>query len=218
MEGMGAAEPTMATARPRSFGWRSVVRWFGIACLLAATGIGGYVGWLLGGRGIQPARAQTSLRSGFIHTIDTVPTGQAPSPGRGPLPGNAYAELVIPRISLDMIVVQGTDYEHLKSGPGHYLDTADPWQDHGRVGIAGHRTTYLAPFWNLQEMRPGDPITLRTEYGTFRYAVDRVFVMPEATAGVVLNQTQAPTLVLTTCNPRFSASERLIVTANRVDG
>ena len=95
-----------------------------------------------------------------------------PAPtGVVPLRGSAYAELVIPRIDLDMIVVQGTDTESLKKGPGHYPDTADPWDDTGRVGIAGHRTTYLAPFNHLDAMRVGDPITLRTEYGTFDYRV-----------------------------------------------
>jgi sortase A len=84
------------------------------------------------------------------------------------------------------------------------------------VGIAGHRTTYLHPFYDLDKMREGDPIILETEYGTFRYVVTRVFVTPPSNASV-LDQTKDPTLVLTTCNPRFSASQRLIVLADRVD-
>jgi sortase A len=115
-----------------------------------------------------------------------------------------------------MVVVQGTDEEQLKEGPGHYTDTADPWDDTGRVGIAGHRTTYLAPFGNLDKMQVGDPITLETEAGTFRYRVNDVFVVPSEGSGVVLDQTDDPTLVLTTCNPKYSSSERLIVTADRV--
>jgi LPXTG-site transpeptidase (sortase) family protein len=66
-------------------------------------------------------------------------------------------------------------------------------------------------------VREGDPITLKTAYGVFTYRVDHVFVIPSTGSGVVLDQTVRPTLVLTTCNPRFSASERLIVTADRVD-
>jgi len=65
-------------------------------------------------------------------------------------------------------------------------------------------------------MQVGDEITLRTEYGTFTYSVSRVFVVPSAGSGVVLAQTPTPTLVLTTCNPRFSSSQRLIVTADRI--
>jgi len=75
-----------------------------------------------------------------------------------------------------MIVVEGTDTESLKKGPGHYSNTAYPWEDSGRVGIAGHRTTYGAPFWSLDKLRPGDPITLQTEYGIFAYSVTRVVV------------------------------------------
>jgi sortase A len=195
-------------------GWRPIVRWFGIACLVVASGVGGYLGWLLWGTGLETKAAQRTLRADFVPRIGTL-AGDDPAPA--PLSGDAYAEIVIPRISLDMIVVQGTDTEDLKSGPGHYADTANPWDAHGRVGIAGHRTTYLAPFWNLQQVREGDPITLKTAYGVFTYRVDHVFVIPSTGSGIVLDQTVRPTLVLTTCNPRFSASERLIVTADRVD-
>jgi sortase A len=186
-----------------------------VACLLAAAGVAGYIGWLLWGTGLTTKAAQHELREGFQGIVDTRRPDQAPK-GAAPLPGSAYAELIIPRIDLDMIVVQGTDYESLKKGPGHYPDTADPWDDTGRVGIAGHRTTYLAPFYDLDAMRPGDRITLQTQYGTFDYRVDQVFVVPEEGSGSVLEQTATPTLVLTTCNPRYSSSQRLIVTADRV--
>jgi LPXTG-site transpeptidase (sortase) family protein len=195
-------------------GWRPLVRWFGIACLVVASGIGGYMGWLLWGTGLETKAAQKTLREDFVPTIGTRSSDQPPTDV--PLPGDAYAEIVIERISLDMIVIEGTDPIDLKSGPGHYSDTADPWQEHGRVGIAGHRTTYLSPFWDLQRLQAGDPITLRTVYGDFEYRVDQVFVMPASGSGVVLDQTIRPTLVLTTCHPRFSDSQRLIVTADRV--
>jgi sortase A len=195
-----------------------LLKWFGVACLMAAATIGGYIGWLLWGTGLTTQAAQNDLRHGFQHVIDTRPIAEAPEPGSAGLPlrGSAYAELVIPRIDFDMIVVQGTDEESLKKGPGHYPDTADPWDATGRVGIAGHRTTYLHPFYDLDRMQVGDTITLRTEYGSFDYAVTKVFIVPEAGSGIVLAQTPRPTLVLTTCNPRYSSSQRLIVTADRV--
>jgi sortase A len=84
------------------------------------------------------------------------------------------------------------------------------------VGIAGHRTTYLAPFHDLEAMEVGDPITLRTEYGTFDYRVTEVFVIPSEGSGVVLGQTARPSLVLTTCHPKYASYQRLIVTADRV--
>jgi len=184
--------------------------------LMAATIIGGYIGWLLWGTGLTTSAYQRDARPTFTKVINTKDPQQAPPAGVLPLRGSAYAELIIPRIGLDYIVVQGTDEESLKKGPGHYPDTADPWDATGRVGIAGHRTTYLAPFYHLDSMQVGDPITLRTEYGTFDYRVTQVFVVPEAGSGSVLEQTKQPTLVLTTCNPRYSSSERLIVTADRI--
>jgi sortase A len=177
----------------------------------------GYVVWLLWGTGLATERAQQQLRAGVEGSFDhPTPIAQAPpphAPSRIPL-GDAYAEIQIPSIDVDMIVVQGTDYDSLKQGPGHYLDTADPWDLSGRVGIAGHRTTYLHPFFNLDRVQPGDAITLRTAYGGFDYTVTRNFVLPEETAGVVLDQTKKPTLVLTTCNPKYASSQRLIVEAD----
>jgi sortase A len=199
----------------RRLDWRTPVRWFGLLCLMGAAFFAGYVAWLLWGTGIQTQRAQDALRPGIERQIAHP---QAPAAGRGAhiLPGDAYAVIQIPRIGLDMVVVQGTDYGSLKEGPGHYLDTANPWDGTGRVGIAGHRTTYLHPFFDLDRVQPGDAITLLTGYGRYTYTVTKNFVLPEATAGVVLAQTQRPTLVLTTCNPRYASSERLIVEADLV--
>jgi sortase A len=203
--------------RPRRPLSALILKWFGIACLMIAAVLGGYIGWLLWGTGLTTSAYQHAEKPAFVKIVNSKPISQAPAPGTAaPLRGSAYAEIIIPRIDLDLIVVQGTDEESLKKGPGHYPDTADPWDPTGRVGIAGHRTTYLAPFYSLDSMQEGDPITLRTEYGTFEYRVTRVYPIPAAGSGVVLTQTQNPTLVLTTCNPRYSATERLIVTADRV--
>lgn len=191
---------------------------------MVASGIGGYVGWLLWGTGLETARAQDELRTDIGPLF-----GRPTPPGEDEryLPGEAYAAIVIPSIDIDFIVVEGADddtyrsfqwTETLKKGPAHYPDSADPWDDTGRVGIAGHRTTYLHPFLNLDRVRPGDTIELITKHGTFRYEVDRNFVLPEAGSGVALEQTVRPTLVLTTCHPKYSSSQRLIVTATLVEG
>ncbi len=198
--------------RPR---WQGVVRWFGYLCLMAAAGFGGYFGWLLWGTGLETQRAQESLRAGFEEIVGTRPPVEAEDAIE--LPGQAYAQLQIPSLDVDFIVVEGTDYATLKKGPGHYPDTADPWDASGRVGIAGHRTTYLHPFAELDRLRVGGEITLRTEYGVFLYEVTNNFVIPSAGSGRVLTQTQRPTLVLTTCHPKYSSAERLIVTASLVD-
>ncbi len=211
--GMSDAAPPA----PSRADWRRPVRWFGIACLMGAAFFAGYVVWLLWGTGLQTARAQNTLRATIDRQLlDPLPISQAPPPGARLIPGSAYGVIEIPSIGVDMVVVEGTAYEDLKKGPGHYPDTANPWDGTGRVGIAGHRTTYLAPFFNLDEVRVGNRITLLTKYGTFVYRVTRNFVMPEQTAGVVLTQTVDPTLVLTTCNPKYGSSQRLIVTADLV--
>jgi sortase A len=194
-----------------------ILRVAGVLFLLAAVSIGGYLGWLLWGTGLTTNRAQSDLREGFETTIGTRDPSAGPSAEEVvKIPGRAVAILVIPRIDLDMVVVEGTGTESLKKGPGHYTQTAYPWEDSGRVGIAGHRTTYGAPFWSLDKLREGDLITLETEYGVFEYRVTRrEIILP--TESRVLDQTKRPTLVLTTCNPRFSASQRLVVFADRVD-
>jgi sortase A len=211
------ALPTPASSRvsrPRRTGWRLVAHWSGILSLMLAAGFAGYVAWLLWGTGLSTQRSQDLLRHGWQGIVDTKPVSQAPA--LTPL-GSRYAEIQILSIGLDMMVVQGTDYPDLKLGPGHYVGTANPWNDTGRVGIAGHRTTYLHPFFKLDHVRQGDTITIRTEFGTFGYRVNRdPFVVPEAGSGFVLAQTQQPTLVLTTCNPKYSSYQRLIVTAVRV--
>jgi sortase A len=211
------ATAELTTPRRRRFDWRTLVRWFGLLCLMGAAFFGGYVAWLLWGTGLQTQRAQDGLRPGIERQISHPQSPPTAGQGAHVLPGDAYAVIQIPTIGLDMVVVQATDYESLKEGPGHYLDTADPWEGTGRVGIAGHRTTYLHPFFNLDQVQPGDTIRLLTAYGTYTYTTTRNIVMPEATAGVVLEQTKDPTLVLTTCNPRYASSERLIVEADLTD-
>jgi sortase A len=200
----------------RPFGWRGIVRWFGYLCLVGAAFFGGYVAWLLWGTGLETRAAQDALRDAITRSIDDVQRPEPPPPGTREVPGSAYAIIRIPSIDVDYVVVEGTDYTSLKKGPGHYPDTADPWDGTGRVGIAGHRTTYLAPFYDLDRVAVGDEILLVTRYGRFRYEVTETSVIPSAGSGIVLEQTTRPTLVLTTCNPRFSSAERLIVEADLV--
>ena len=192
-----------------------VLRIAGVVLILAALAVGGYVWWLLWGTGLTTRAAQDDLRPRFEERIATRPAEEAP-PRTVNVPGEAVAILRIPEIELNYVVVEGTDTESLKKGPGHYDWTSYPWEDTGRVAIAGHRTTYGAPFWSLNELEPGDRIVLATEYGIFNYRVtESRIILPSQAA--VLHETENPTLVLTTCNPRFSAAERLVVFAQRVD-
>jgi sortase A len=214
-----SAVPARPARRRRGRSGR-VLRVTGLVFIAAALVLAGYMWWNLWGTGFATQRAQEDLRPGFERNVASLIPADAPD-RVVKVPGDAVAIIRIPEIDVDYVVVEGTDTESLKKGPGHYTGTAYPWQDTGRVGIAGHRTTYLAPFWSLNELRPGDRIVLATEYGIFDYRVARIVVTPPSgmlPSGVsVLRQTVDPSLVLTTCNPRFSASTRLVVIADRVD-
>jgi sortase A len=191
-----------------------VLRFIGKACLTAAFILAAYVAWLLWGTGLYTARQQDGLRDQLDTRIAAA--DRNPHPGEPTiLPGHAYAVLQIPTIDVDAVVVEGTEVEDLKKGPGHYARTDDPWDPEGRVAIAGHRTTYGAPFWDLDKVRAGDDLRLITEHGTFDYAAtESREVLPSASS--VLRPTDDPSLVLTTCTPKFSAARRLILVAERV--
>ncbi|HET7236603.1 MAG TPA: sortase [Actinomycetota bacterium] len=194
-----------------------VLRVLGYTLILVALALGGYVWWTLWGTGFETRAAQGDLRPVFEDSVGTRTVEEAPPAAEVvKVPGRAVAILKIPTIDVDYVVVEGTDTESLKKGPGHYSQTSYPWEEEGAVGIAGHRTTYGAPFWALDELSAGDTIVLETEFGIFEYRVTRSKVIAPSD-GSVLRDTRRPTLVLTTCTPRFSAAQRLIVFADRVD-
>ena len=129
--------------------------------------------------------------------------------------GEGIGRIQIPEIDLDMVVVQGTDTASLQKGPGHYPDTAFPGQ--GRtVAIAGHRTTYLAPFRHIDQIDDGDRITLEMPYGTFTYEVSKHRVVNPDQVGIV-RDVGHERLVLTACHPVYSAAQRWAVFADLVD-
>ncbi len=177
----------------------------------------GFVAFELLGTNVAEARNQSALRDELtvppppVDLAVSQPVAAQPAPPPPPL-GSAVAQIRIPRIGLDKAVVEGVDLSDLRRGPGHYSGTPLPGQP-GNASIAGHRTTYGAPFFRLDEMKPGDPILVSTVQGAFRYEVSKVFVVKPNQVDV-LNPTQGDQLTLTTCNPRFSAAERLVVTAD----
>jgi sortase A len=178
----------------------------------------------LWGTGLQEARAQDDLRSEFRAALreqrEQQPAPAAAAPGAptttlAPPPpaveGDAVAVIRIPRIGVDKAVVEGVSRADLRDGPGHYPSTPLPGQP-GNAAIAGHRTTYGAPFYRLDQLAPGDVVSVTTRQGEFRYLVaDSQVVDPSHTEA--LEPTLDNRLTLTTCHPRFSARERLVVTA-----
>jgi LPXTG-site transpeptidase (sortase) family protein len=133
-------------------------------------------------------------------------------------PGEAIGQLIIPRISVNKAVVEGTGVEALKKGPGHYKTTPFPGEE-GNAAIACHRTTFGAPCFRLDELQPGDEIFVsrRDKSGQaqwFKYVVAQKQIVKPSQNGVLRRQPGRNTLTLTTCHPKYSDKLRLIVTAD----
>ena len=174
-----------------------------------------FVAYELWGTGLFEHREQHKLRQAAppAPVCGSQKAITNPTPPATP-PGGAVAVIKICKIGIEKAVVEGVGVEDLKKGPGHYDGTPMPGQA-GNASIAGHRTTYGAPFFRLDEMQNGDPILVSTAQGVFRYEVsDKKVVSPSHVE--VLDNTPDNRLTLTTCNPRFSAAERLIVTAKLI--
>ena len=123
--------------------------------------------------------------------------------------GEPLGRIAFDRIRPKYVFVAGTGRQSLKKGPGHYAGNALPGQK-GTVAIAGHRTTYLAPFRHIDRLRGGDHITLTMPYGKFTYTVEGSRIVNPANTGV-LKHVEHNRLVLTTCHPVDSAARRLVV-------
>jgi sortase A len=128
--------------------------------------------------------------------------------------GQAMGRIRIPRLGLNMIVVNGTDHDSLSRGPGRETSTFMPGQ-RKLVYIAGHRTTYAAPFSHIDRLRPGDRVTLELPYATFTYAITGHRIVA-ATATWALRSHHREVLALQACHPRFFASHRYIAYARPI--
>ncbi len=187
-----------------------------------------FIPYLLWGTGLITARNQSALTAQFEAAqkkSDSHPAKTIPAPVHGTTPaapqvaptvpdppvGSPVGTIQIPKINLAMTVVEGTDEAQLAMGPGHYPTTPLPGEA-GNAAIAGHRTTYLHPFYSLDALVPGDVIFITTLQGTFLYHVLSTQVVDPTDVSVV-DPTPTPQLTLTTCNPRYSASQRLVVHA-----
>jgi sortase A len=187
-----------------------------------------FVAYQLWGTGIREAQAQDRLGNEFEERLDeardrapattstTTPEDTTTEPEQAPpiglaADGEATAQIRIPRIGVDKTVVEGVSLANLKQGPGRYPETAMPGQE-GNAAIAGHRTTYGAPFNRIDELEPGDEILVETVQGQFRYEVsEQLIVSPSQVE--VLEDKGDNRLTLTACHPKFSARQRIIVVA-----
>lgn len=185
------------------------LRFFGRTFIILGTLILLFLVYQLVGTNFVTSREQSALASELESQWST-----GIDPGV-PDPGDAYALLQIPKIDVDMAVVEGVGVEDLKKGPGHYPGSAVPGGK-GNFVISGHRTTYGAPFFNLNELESGDEITvIDRDRKVWKYIVrEQKIVLPTEVS--VIARTDDARLTLTTCHPRFSAAQRLIIVADLV--
>ncbi len=218
---------------------REVVSLIGRAMITLGLVLLLFVAYQLWGTNFFEARSQKTLRGDFTEKLKKAEVKDA-EPAEDPTvataeelaqlnqettKGQPIAVIEIPKIGLNHIVVSGTDKGSLQKGPGHYPTTPLPGQL-GNAAIAGHRTTYGAPFGQLHELVVGDKIILVTLRGKFTYEVtegnkivspkDVGVINPVVDPADPTGATYLPTLTLTTCHPKFSAAQRLIVHAKLV--
>ena len=160
-----------------------------------------FVGYQLWGTGVAESRAQSELQTQFRSQAPSVPDY-----------GDVVGRLRIASIDVDKFIVAGTSYESLERGPGLFVGSPLPGQL-GNVAIAGHRTTYGAPFARIDEIRGGDEIVIETKKGTYRYVVEGAPRIVEATDVKVVRTTDKNRAIVTllSCHPKWTSKKRIIV-------
>ncbi len=226
----------------RSRGFALVLGGLGRALITSGTLILLFVAYQLWGTNLRTDQAQDRLDDEFAAQLDaaaeaaeTTTTSSTTLPGDGTVPptpppttpastapavappveGNVVGSISIPKIGVrEFFFVQGVSVSQLKRGAGHYPETPLPGQA-GNAAIAGHRTTYGAPFHNIDDVVPGDEVMVTTLQGTFRYLVSETSIVKPSEVSV-LEDKGDNRLTLTACHPKFSARERIIVSAQLV--
>ena len=226
----------------RPHDWRWVVGGVGKVLISLGLLMFAFTGYQLWGTGIQTAREQAGLRDDFNRLLSattvapatttttvvvTTDTGLTPTSTTSTVPtapdgppigdGDVIARLRIASIDLDVYVVQGVGKDDLSKGPGHFGETPMPGQL-GNSAIAGHRTTYGAPFGDLDELQPGDLIQVSTIAGEFTYSVTETVIVDPSEYDAVI-PTVDPTIAilsLVTCHPEYSSRQRMVVKASLV--
>jgi sortase A len=187
----------------------------------------GYVGWLVFGTDLVNARVQEAAVTDLEQHFEVVAPPEVEEViveeeviervlEDTPTAGTGFARMRVEKVGLDVVVFEGVDTESLSKGPGHMPDTSLPGQP-GNAVISGHRTTHGRPFHDFDLLVPGDLIEMETAIGTHVYEVRESFIVAPTDVWVA-DQRVGGWLTLTTCNPKYSARERLIVTAELVSG
>ena len=187
----------------------------------------GYLGWQLYGTDVVNARVQSEAKTTLERrlAVGTAPEveeveeeGIVAEHVLEDVPGDGvgFALLRVPKVGLEAVVFEGVTKPTLAKGPGHMPGTPLPGQP-GNAVISGHRTTYGRPFHDFDLLVPGDRVEVDTGIGTHVYEVRESFIVAPTDVWVTDSKPGA-WVTFTTCNPKYSATERLIVTAELVSG
>ena len=212
-----------------------VIRVLGKFLISVGIGVLLFVVWTLWGTGLATQRAQAQLSKEYarLPAVKPVTDGRSTGPPRSfkPAPGDPVFKLTIPRLDLeDVAVVEGVTTDQLAQGPGHYPECRDGFAkplcteggevwpgEVGRTIVSAHRTTHGHEFWGLDKMQEGDEIEFDTKWGQFTYEVITTRVVPANSMEIANPASKKAEVALTTCNPKFSATERLVVFAELVE-
>ena len=198
-------EATEAPLEP-SPGRRRAATALGVLCVLLALGGVGFLGYPTW-TDLRAARTQDRLERAFT----TEKVERAVVEGTVAV-GSPLTRIRIPRLGVDAMVVEGVTLKALRAGAGHYPETPLPGQP-GNVSLAGHRTTFGAPFSDLDRLEVGDEIVLETPVGRYRYEVSARPWVTHPTDWRVVGPAEGSVLTLTTCEPKGSDDRRLVVRA-----
>jgi sortase A len=174
-----------------------------------------FVAYQLWGTGIAESRAQDKLASQFRNTTTSVASTPTTTPAPViPKVGDIVGKLTIPSIKVSKWIIAGVGYKQLEKGPGLFAGSPLPGQL-GNVAIAGHRTTYGAPFSRIDEIQKGDIVTIDTSAGSFAYEVNSAprIVSASDVAVVKTKDETVASLTLVSCHPKWTSKQRIIVTA-----
>lgn len=221
------------TAPQRSF-VAAIAGGFGELMLTGGVVVLLFVVYTLWGTGIQTASAQDELRNELTFDVGQIEKEQQPAALDDLDLGDAYGILRIPRFGDDWewVVVQGTEPDDLKNGPGHYVDSADPGEL-GNFSIAAHRSGHGQPFAQFPELRVGDTVEIETATGVYIYKLDdapngdsdgnkidinETWVVDPVPGGPAETKPTERRLTLTTCWPRWDSTHRMYATGTLVGG
>ena len=181
-----------------------------------------FVAYQLWGTGLAESQAQNKLKSQFIaSTTVATPATDAPTTTTLPPPpkkGDVVAQITIDKINVEKFVIAGVGYKELEKGPGLFASSPLPGQL-GNVSIAGHRTTFGAPFGRVNELAKGDRIVMTTSRGEFVYLVSEAPTIVQASDVDVIRTVDPSRAILTlvTCHPKWTSENRMIISAELID-